>query len=210
MKELNIGTWERKTQYKFFKDFDDPFFNLVANVDVTRLVNYCKKEQISFFLASLHLSGQAVNAVQGMRLRIKDEKVFDFDKIHIGSTVFRPDYTFSFAHFPFLEDLGLFCKQSGKIAERQIDSGGMEDPPGMLDVVYYSVIPWVSFTGFKHPRKAGKEDSIPRIVFGKYFEQGEKWLMPVSVDVHHSLADGYHVGQYFIEFQQRMDNLIKK
>lgn len=208
MLEINVDTWARKTQFNFFKNFEDPFFNLVANVDVSKLLDYCKKEKISFFLASLHLSGQAVNAVQGMRLRMKDDKVYDFDKIHIGSTVFRPDTTFSFAHFPFDDDLHAFCSRSDKIAKRQIAIGGMEDPPGMLDVVYYSVVPWVHFTGLKHPQKAGRFDSIPRIVFGKYQKQDEKWMMPVSVEVHHSLADGYHVGQYFIEFQQRIDNLI--
>lgn len=208
MRELNIDTWERKIQYDFFKDYDDPFFNLVANIDVSRLLKYCKKEQLSFFLASLHFSGQAVNAVQGMRLRIKDDRVFDFDKIHIGSTVFRPNKTFSFAHFPFQDDLHEFCTDGERIVKEQIESGGMEDPPGMLNVVYYSVVPWVHFLGLKHPRKKDQNESVPRIVFGKYVEQEGKWMMPVSVDVHHSLADGYHVGQYFIEFQQRIDNLV--
>lgn len=208
MKEINIDTWERKTQYNFFKDFDDPFFNLVVNIDVGPLLDYCRKEKLSFFLASLHFSGQAVNAVQGMRLRIKDQKVFDFDEIHIGSTVFRPDSTFSFAHFPYIADLHAFCRQSDIIAKKQIESGGMKDPPGMLDVIYYSVVPWVHFLGLKHPRNSVKLDSIPRIVFGKYEKQNEKWLMPVSVEVNHSLADGYHVGQYFKEFQQRIDNLM--
>lgn len=208
MREIDIDSWERKIQYNFFKDYNDPFFNLVANIDVSPLLKYCKKEQLSFFLASLHFSGQAVNAVQGMRLRMKDEKVFDFEKINIGSTVFRPDKTFSFAHFPFQDSVYDFCSQGEVIAKKQIEEGGMEDPPGMLNVVYYSVIPWVNFLALKHPRKEEKSDSIPRIVFGKYAEKEGKWLMPVSVDVHHSLADGYHVGQYFIEFQRRIDNLV--
>jgi chloramphenicol O-acetyltransferase type A len=207
MQEINIDTWDRKIQFDFFKDFDDPFFNLVAQIDVSPLLKYCKKKGLSFFLASLHFSGQAVNAVQGMRLRMKDDKVYDFDTIHIGSTVFRPNKTFSFAHFPFKDSLQDFCLQSDKIAKKQIETGGMEDPPGMLNVVYYSVVPWVHFMGLKHPRKKDQNDSVPRIVFGKYIEHNGKWMMPVSVDVHHALADGYHVGQYFIEFQQRIDNL---
>lgn len=207
MKELNIEIWNRKTQYHFFKDFDDPYFNLVAHIDVSKLRSFCKKENLSFFLASLHFSGRAVNAVQGMRLRLKDNKVLDFDKIHIGSTVFRKDETFSFAHFPFLEDLHLFCERSRGIADYQIEKGGMEDPPGMLDIVYYSVVPWVHFLGLKHPHKKGDITGIPRIVFGKYEEQNGKYLMPVSVEVHHSLADGYHVGLYFKEFQHLIDNL---
>ena len=51
-KEINTETWKRKNQYDHFKDFDDPFFNITSNVDVTLLYDFCKKEELSFFLAS--------------------------------------------------------------------------------------------------------------------------------------------------------------
>jgi chloramphenicol O-acetyltransferase type A len=206
-KRIHIEQWERRLQYHFFKDFEDPYISVVAHVDVTHLLNYCHKNQLSFFLTSLHCSALAVNQVQGMRLRMKDGDVMDYKQINMSATVFRPDTSFSFAFFPFEEDLNVFCEKSDRIVKKQIEVGGMDDPPDTLNVIYYSVVPWIHFSGLKHPRKGGDADSVPRIVFGKYEKQNEKYRMPVAVDVHHALADAYHIGQYFSEFQKRMDNL---
>jgi chloramphenicol O-acetyltransferase type A len=71
-----------------------------------------------------------------------------------------------------------------------------------LDLIYVSVIPWRSFTSLKHPRSGDKKDSVPRIVFGKVFEQNGKFMMPVTVDAHHSLVDGFHVSKFFNRFEE--------
>jgi chloramphenicol O-acetyltransferase type A len=67
------------------------------------------------------------------------------------------------------------------------------------------VIPWVAFTSFAHARRHGTEDSVPKIVFGKRHERGGRHRMPVSVEVHHALVDGLHVGRFFEGFQERLD-----
>jgi chloramphenicol O-acetyltransferase type A len=52
-------------------------------------------------------------------------------------------------------------------------------------------------------------DSIPRIAWGKYFEENGKIKLPLSVQVHHALVDGLHVGQYFNAIQEILDNPLK-
>ena len=59
------------------------------------------------------------------------------------------------------------------------------------------MIPWISFSSFAHARKPGKEDSVPKIVCGKYIQQNDRIKMPVSVEAHHSLMDGIQVGKFF-------------
>ncbi|MCF6237594.1 MAG: CatA-like O-acetyltransferase, partial [Candidatus Marinimicrobia bacterium] len=75
-----------------------------------------------------------------------------------------------------------------------------------LAQIHYSVIPWVHFSGLSHPRNYGTDDSIPKIVFGKYVTQAKKVLMPLSVEAHHSLLDGFHLGLYFEGFQQSIND----
>ena len=76
-----------------------------------------------------------------------------------------------------------------------------------IDLIYYSVIPWVSFTSFKHANSGDNRQTVPRMVFGKMFEDGSRRLMPFSVEVHHALMDGYHVGRYFKLFQEKLDSV---
>jgi chloramphenicol O-acetyltransferase type A len=48
-------------------------------------------------------------------------------------------------------------------------------------------------------------DSIPRISWGKYFRDDNLIKMPLSVQVHHALMDGFHVGRYFQQVQKYLD-----
>jgi chloramphenicol O-acetyltransferase type A len=74
------------------------------------------------------------------------------------------------------------------------------------DLIHYSVIPWIAFTSFTHAKKYNTRDSIPKIVFGKYCDDSGVAKMPVSVEVHHALMDGIHVGEFFEIFQKHLQN----
>lgn len=69
------------------------------------------------------------------------------------------------------------------------------------DLLYMTAIPWVSFTSFQHTIQLQPADSIPRFVWGKFFEEGELLKMPLSVQAHHALMDGVHVGKLYAEVQ---------
>jgi len=240
IRELNIDTWKRKAQFDFFLDYDDPTFNVTANVDVTNLRTYAKKHELSFFLASLFVSTKVCNLVDEFRYRIRDGKVFIHDRIDAGSTVLMDDNTFTFAYFDYVDDIHEFCKTGAAIVENCKRKGGLETRDGDDSLIFYSVLPWVSFTSLKNPSKTGKNVSIPKIVLGKYFESLQvtsvgtssnspivvssnlpivdssnssargsavRLLMPISVEAHHSLMDGFHVGQYFQIFQSIVDSL---
>jgi hypothetical protein len=42
--EVDISTWARRTTFEFFRDYTDPYFNITANVDVTKLRRFCRGE----------------------------------------------------------------------------------------------------------------------------------------------------------------------
>ncbi|MBE0686125.1 MAG: chloramphenicol acetyltransferase, partial [Anaerolineaceae bacterium] len=49
-------------------------------------------------------------------------------------------------------------------------------------------------------------DSFPRITWGKFFDQGQQRLMPLSLLANHALVDGLHVGKFFELVQEWMNN----
>lgn len=199
---IDISTWDRKDAFYFFRNYADPFFQLSAVVDVSRLLDKCKKEQTSFFLASLYWSSVVCNELVPFRLRLAGDDVICFHRVDFGSTVLYEDTSFGFCFFDFANTWEEFHTPARLGLENQRSNKGLDGRHEQADMIHYSVIPWVSFTAFKHARKGDITDSIPKIVFGKYYQEGNKWLMPVSVDVHHALMDGYHVGQFFTRFQQ--------
>lgn len=47
--KVDINTWKRKLAYETFSNYGDPYTGLVTKIDVTNLVNYCKKNKLSFY-----------------------------------------------------------------------------------------------------------------------------------------------------------------
>lgn len=199
--EIDLETWNRKDHFNFFKEFDIPFFNTTANVDVTQLVTHTKQKGYSFFLSALYFSLKAAHKVESFRYRILDGKVICYDKVHPGTTAINEENIFKYTYLTYQDDLVAFVQKSQKDLEEQMKAPGLLPNSG-LDVIYYSSLPWISFTSFQHARKFIKDESIPRIMFGKYFTENGIIKMPVSVEVNHALMDGYHVGQFFEIFQE--------
>ena len=205
--EVDIAAWPRRTTYEFFKDYDDPFFNLTANVDVTRLYQFCKENDLAFSLAALFCTQRAANEIREFRIRLFENRLVEFDKIHATQTILNDDETFSFCYFETQDDVFEFDR-NGKTARKKYKSLKTFDVESdRVDMIYYSVIPWVSFTSFKHATRLDKTQTVPRIVFGKIFDEGKVKKMPLSVEANHRIMDGIHVGKLFNRFQEIADSL---
>ena len=206
-RELDIENWNRKTTYEFFKDYEDPFFNITAQLDVTALYDFCKRNDLSFSLANLFYSLQTANEIKEFRIRLlKDEKLVEFEKIHATQTILQPDETFSFCYFELQENVFEFNKAGKAAVEKYKKLKTFDVETERLDLIYYSVIPWVSFTSFKHAARFDNKQTVPRMVFGKMFDDGKNKKIPHSVEVHHALADGLHVGRYFNRLQEKFND----
>ncbi len=206
--QLDINAWDRKHIYHFFKDFDEPFFGVTVEIDCTNAYSFCKENGHSFFLFYLHCSTLAANRVEGFTYRIIDGQVLVYDQVHASATINRPNGTFGFSYIPFYEAFDDFVFHAKKEIERVQQSEGLLPATSGENVIHYSSLPWIKFTGLSHARHYAFKDTCPKISFGKMSEIAGRKTMPVSIHVHHALMDGWHVGQYVEEFQNLMNPSI--
>ena len=206
-RDLDIERWHRREVFNLFKEYDSPFFNVCANIEVTALLGLSHKESIPFSIACHFLSLKTANEVEAFRYRLRGDRVVIHDRIHGASTVLLDNQSFKFYHFAFDEDFQQFqIGAKAALARARSTADSLDNQPERDDLIYYSVLPWISFTSFAHARQSDRHDSIPKIVFGKYFSEGETIKMPLSVEVHHALMDGVHVGQYFQKLQDYLSD----
>ena len=201
MRQIDIQTWPRREHFEVFSTYDYPHFSLCANVDLTAFYPFVKQRGISFTVATVYVLARAANAIPEFRYRIRDGKVVEHEIVHPSGTILTGDDLFSFCTFDYIEN---FSKFAAKAAERIAyvkDDPTLEDGPGQDDLLYMTAIPWVSFTSFMHPLHLHPADSVPRFAWGKFFEEGEYIKMPLSVQGHHALMDGIHVGKFYAEVQ---------
>ncbi|RZK27488.1 MAG: chloramphenicol acetyltransferase, partial [Hymenobacter sp.] len=181
-------------------------FGLVATVDCTRALAEAKRLGVPFSLYYLHCTLLAVNEIEALRYRIEDGQVYCYDRIHASATIGRADHTFGFSFIEQHHELAAFVAAATvEIAAVQASEGLRLSPAtARPDVIHFSAIPWVRFTGLTHARSFGRPDSCPKISVGQTYVEGAATLLPVSINVHHGLADGYHVGQFLAAFQAHL------
>lgn len=205
---LEIETWNRRQHFEFFKSFDNPFFNICAKVDVTPLLGLVRAAKSISFSVSYHfLSMRAANEVEPLRYRLRGDRVLIHDRIHAGTTLLLPDESFTFVYFDYTEDFEVFhARAQESIAIALAGKSRLDERENQDDLIHHSVVPWVAFTSISHARNWGRPDSIPKIAFGKYREEDNRVMMPVSVEAHHALVDGLHVGRYFEKLESYLSN----
>ncbi|MDA8016283.1 MAG: chloramphenicol acetyltransferase [Thermoanaerobaculia bacterium] len=204
---LDLDAWPRRQLFDLFRTYEQPFFNVCAPVDVTRLRQTCRTSGAPFFAAYLYLSIRAANEIEPFRYRLRGERVWVHDRIEAGTTVPAAGEAFAFAYVEHAKDFKTFESNFRRERERlEANDDRLEPRDDRDDLIHYSTLPWISFTGIRHARRHDPADSVPKIVFGKTYESEGKLLMPHSVDAHHALMDGLHVGRYFERFQELLDS----
>ena len=205
IKEIALETYNRKEQFNFFKDFEEPFFGITTTVDLTRAYAYCKANALPIFAYYLHAANTAVNAIPNFRQRIHKGKIIAYERIDVSTTIARPDHTFGFSMIKHEADFNLFKTHFSAEKER-VQSTTQLMPHGMTDQgVHYSALPWFNFSAVSHARKFSINDSCPKITFGKIQQDAGQVTLPVSVHAHHALVDGYHVGLLMEAMQKALD-----
>lgn len=204
-KYLDVATWARRDLFEFFRVYDNPYFNVCTRVDVTHLLTLLRRRpSISVSLAYHYFALRVANGIEPFRYRLQNGKVLIHDVIHGGTTVLLPNETFTFAYFDFTWDFDKFIDE----AQQAVDKVKTGDCPFRAtssdDLIHFTTLPWLAFTSFSHARNWRTEDSVPKIAFGKFVMENERTLLPISVEVHHALMDGLHVGRFLIELEKAL------
>jgi chloramphenicol O-acetyltransferase type A len=203
-KYLDVASWSRRDLFEFFLSYDNPYFNVCTRLDITNLLTFLRsRPDLSVSLAYHYFALRVANEIESFRYRLRDGKVIIHDVIHGGTTVLLPNESFTFAYFDYEENFEKFMLAAQR-SVREAQVGNSFEPTASDDTIYFTTLPWISFTSFAHARNWSREDSVPRIAFGKFVQENEHTLLPFSVEVHHALMDGLHVGRFVNRLQETL------
>lgn len=208
MKTIDIETWDRKGYFKAYAGTDFPYINVGAHLDITRLLRFSRKQGLSSYLALIFSAHRAAEGIRNFRYRIMDGKPVLNDSMCPCFTYLQKGADlFINVIVERSEDIREFHRNAKERIARQGNDLGLEIMRGRLDLIKYSAIPWIQYTHVVRTIAKCGVDSVPKISWGKYFKQGDRDLVPFSVQVHHGLMDGLHVGRYFETLQRYVDGL---
>ncbi len=208
MQIIDLNTWDRAFHYHFFKRMDYPHYLICSNVDITDFLTKTRKKAIPFYYAMIYAAAYTLNQIKEFRYRIRGENVVLHDTIHPSfSDMSEGSALFKMVTVKMEDDLERFARTAMEKSRSQKDFFVREELEGRDDLIYITCIPWVSFTNLSHTISFNKDDSVPRLAWGKYFEENGKILMPFSVQAHHSFVDGIHMGKYYDCLQEYLNGM---
>jgi len=203
MTYLDTSRWPRRDAFEFFRGFDKPYFNVCVRLDVAALkAAVAERGVVSFTLAYHYLALRLANEQEPFRYRIENGRVQIHDVVHGGATVLRADDSFGFAYLDYDRDYARFASQgAAAMAQARSRHAAFEPRLDATNVIHTTTLPLIAFTSFSHARNWGREDSVPKLAFGRADRDGPHMWLPFSVEVHHALIDGLHVGRYVQAFE---------
>ena len=203
-KYLDAENWSRRNLFNFFLSYDNPYFNVCLRLDITELRAALRaRPNAGISLAYHYFALRIANEFAPFHYRLREGKVLIHESINGGTTVLLPDDSFTFAYFEYYKDFDRFVKDAQESINAVLGGTSFEPTP-RDNLIYFTTLPWISFTSFAHARKFGRGDSVPRIAFGKFVNENGRTLLPFSVEVHHALMDGVHVGRYLNRLQEAL------
>ncbi len=113
--------------------------------------------------------------------------------------------TFAKLVTPFSSDLETFHRRflEDRTRYAALDHFDLTDvPPNTFDV---SCLPWVRYRSFDMHIFDSGTYLAPVVTWGKYEREGDRTILPVSLNIHHAVADGFHLSRFFLELQELLD-----
>lgn len=210
---IDIEKWERKTPYKNFVKYSDPSFAMTVRMDVTDIVNYSKETGSSFFANYLYAVNTCLNSVPDFRLRIQNGKVVRYDEIKPSFIVLNDKGVIQTASVEPTCDYEKFYRSVMEKIEkvRKGENQAEFNKSGETDMFYYTAVKWVDFSYLKNPYNYpdAESTSIPRISWGKFVKNGDKYEMSMDISCHHALLDGYPMAAAFNKVQEAIGDFKK-
>ena len=183
MKTIDLDTWKRKEHFEFFYRADYSQYNICTNIDITRFLQAEKANNLSFYYAMIYAATEVANQCENFRYRVREHKTIVLhEKLSPSFTDMDADKStdlFKLVTVDMKDNLVDFVAEAKKISNKQRNYFEFSSIIGRDDLLYITSIPWISFTHLSHTISLNRNDSVPRISWGKYYQEREKTLLPV-------------------------------
>lgn len=208
--KIDFSTWPRTPVFQHFVRDVKCVVSVTADVDVTALVDFCKQNGLRFYPCFMHAVATVVNGREEFRMgHDADGAVILWDAVHPSYIDFHPeDEGITRLVSRYSPDFAQFYQTVLADMETHRDKRGFEiayDRPNTFDV---SCLPWLHFRALDLYVFSEAAYLPPVITWGKYAPANGRLMMPLSLRVHHAVADGFHMARFYRELDAALARMV--
>lgn len=198
---IDRQSWSRKEYFEHYYSSVPCTYSMNVRLDITEIV----ESRHRLYPAMLYAISVIVNRHSEFRTSVNEKgEVGVFSEMIPCYTVFhKKNETFSNIWTEYHPRFSKFLDAYQKDMEKYGSILQMEAKPNTpINTFPVSMIPWTTFEGFNLNLQKGYEYLLPIFTMGKYYEENNRYWLPLAVQVHHGVCDGFHVCRFINELQE--------
>ncbi len=202
--------WKRKPYFDYYYYKIKTKYNVNHHIDITDLLKEIKATDLRFYPVFLYVVIHIINQNEEFRMSFDENNKLGIWNYTVPSyTIFHnDDKTFSDIWSEYTPVFKDFYKQVTEDMDKYKDVkkiSAKENRPANFCPI--SVVPWLSFQSISQDTYSESTLLFPIIRFGKYYNDGDKIVLPFSIFVNHAVADGYHTSKLITEIEELGKNV---
>ncbi len=207
-KPLDMKTWARTPYYNYYAHGSKGMCAVTAELDISALAKKCGNENI--FVPLLYAITKTINSRQEFRVGYCKEngELMIWDYVSPIHRVFHPaTETFTRVCTEWKEDYASFAKGAeADIAkgEKSTALNAEEFPESVFEVSY---VPWLHYSSVNMKMSESGKYLAPIVTIGKAQEISGAVNIPLTMQISHAVADGFHIARFFEEVKKESEAL---
>ena len=199
---IDLDRWERREYYLHFMNEVVCTWSMTVELDITPLAGQ------RLYPAMLWLLTGAVDRFPEFRTHLSPQGPGIFDHMTPCYTIFNQEKkNFSTIWTEYDPDYREFLERYTAGAERYRGSAAFAPKPGKPENCFdVSMIPWAAFTAFNINVYDAGNYLLPIFTMGRKQEREGRVFLPLALQVHHAVCDGYHAARFIRHLQQSIDD----
>lgn len=204
-KEINPGETSRAAAYELWMKAPNPMVTFFKTFDVMPLVLMSKRTGMKFNMLLDYCIGKAASEVKEFYVLPVGGKLIKYDRIAVNTIVKNKEGEVSSCDIAYVNDLECFNRDYLALTKQVHDSCLDHDLSEEYMVIGTSAIIDTEIDG-----AVGMNSGIfnnPFMIWGKYRLEGDKALLPISFQFHHTQMDGAHAGAFLRNLEEEINKL---
>lgn len=204
-REINPQETSRADAFSLWMSSPMPMVTLVKTFNVSMIVKYSKRHDMSFNMLLCWCIGKAASKMEEFYILPENGKLYQYDKLAVNVIVNNKKGGINSCDIPFSEDIRQFQDKYSVLTQSASDSCESRFVDDAMVVGTSAMI-------------ATELDCIvnqytdkfcnPMVMWGKYRKGWFKSTLPLSFQFHHVQMDGGHGAKFLEILQHTINNLL--
>lgn len=204
-REINPQETSRADAFSLWMSSPMPMVTLVKTFNVSKIVKYSKRHDMSFNMLLCWCIGKAASKMEEFYLLPENGKLYHYDKLAVNVIVNNKKGGINSCDIPFCEDIRPFQDKYSVLTQSASDSC---ESSFVDDAMVIGTSAMIATELDCIVNQYTDKFCNPMVMWGKYRKGWFKTSLPISFQFHHVQMDGGHGAKFLELLQHTINNLL--